>query len=284
VRWRDRFDRYQQNHRWLGFPVAVGKKFGADRAGDLAALIAYYSFFSLFPLLLAAVTVLGFVLDGNPGLQRDVLDSALADFPVVGAQLRENAGHLNASGVALAVGLGGLLWAGLGAVLAAETAMNGVWNVPARERAGFVGQRLRALAVLAVLGLGIVAATALAAVVTVFGPAGAVLGGVAAIAVDVGLFLVAFRLLPSIDPPWRELWPGALVAGVSWAILQLAGSVIVDRQLSGASDVYGAFAIVIGLLSWIYLQAQVMLVAAEINVVRSRHLWPVPLRQPAAVP
>ena len=60
------------------------KKFGEDRASSLAALIAYYAFVSLFPLLLAFVSILGFVLEDNPTLRADVLDSALARIPVLG--------------------------------------------------------------------------------------------------------------------------------------------------------------------------------------------------------
>lgn len=67
-------DSYQQRHRWLAFPLAVWRKFGDDQAGSLAALLAYYAFLATFPLLLVLVTVLGLVLAGNPGLQRDVLD------------------------------------------------------------------------------------------------------------------------------------------------------------------------------------------------------------------
>ena len=64
-----RIDAFQQRRKWLAFPFAVVKKFGDDRAGNLAALIAYYGFFSLFPLLLVMVSVLGFILRGHPDLQ-----------------------------------------------------------------------------------------------------------------------------------------------------------------------------------------------------------------------
>ena len=81
------FDRWQRRHAAAAFPVAVVRKFLDDRASNLAALIAYYAFFSLFPLLLALVSALGFVLQDNPSLQEEVLDSALARIPVIGAQL-----------------------------------------------------------------------------------------------------------------------------------------------------------------------------------------------------
>jgi len=129
----DRFDRCQQRHPLLAVPVAVVRKFGDDQAGNLAALLAYYGFFSLFPLLLVLVTVLDFALAGNTDLQSRVLDSALAQFPVIGDQLRQNLGSVQGSGLALAVGLIGTFWAGLGVTQQAQDAMNIAWEVP-RER------------------------------------------------------------------------------------------------------------------------------------------------------
>ena len=85
------FDRRQQTRPWLAIPVAVFKKFSDDQAGGLAALIAYYAFFSLFPLLLVFVTVLGFVLQGDPAAQESIRNSVLAQFPVIGTQLQGRA-------------------------------------------------------------------------------------------------------------------------------------------------------------------------------------------------
>ena len=126
-------DEFQQRHRWLAFPMAVAKKYGEDQAGQKAALLAYYGFFSLFPLLLVAVTVIGFVLHGDSDLGQRIVDSAVAQFPVVGDEISGTVSHsrLRGSGLALAVGLGLALWGGLGVAEAAQSAMNGIWNVPA---------------------------------------------------------------------------------------------------------------------------------------------------------
>src|ERR1700760_2650520 len=86
------FDRAQQRRAWTAIPIAVIKKFGDDQAGSLAALVAYYAFFSLFPLLLVFVTILGFVLQGDPSAARSVEDSALGQFPIIGKQLHEIGG------------------------------------------------------------------------------------------------------------------------------------------------------------------------------------------------
>ena len=106
------FDQFQRRHRIAAFPVAVVKKFGDDQAGNLSALIAYYAFFALFPLLLVFVTLLGFVLQDNPGAQQDLVDSALGEIPIIGSQIKT--GSLTGSTVALVVGLVGPCWPGSG--------------------------------------------------------------------------------------------------------------------------------------------------------------------------
>ena len=272
-----RVDCYQRAHGWLGFPLATVKKFGEDQAGNLAALISYYTFFSLFPLLLALVTVLGFVLDGDPELQRQVVDSAMSQFPVIGDQIRGNIGSLSGNWTALAIGLGGALWAGMGAVDAAQNAMNSVWDVPIRDKPKFLKRRLRSLLMLVVIGGGLfltAGASTMASSADSFGSVGRLLAPLLSVVVNIGLFLVAFRVLTERDLRWSELLPGAVVAGVAAALLQVAGGFIIESKLKGASQTYGTFAVVIGLLSWLYLQAQVTLFAAEVNVVRSRRLWP----------
>ena len=270
-----RVDCFQRRHRPTAFLFGVVKKFGDDRAGQLAALIAYYGFFSLFPLLLVFVTVLGFVLSGNEGLQQQLLDSALSQFPVVGDDFSD-VDPLEGSGVALAIGIGAAVWAGLGALQAAQTAMNEIWDVPIKERPNFVFKRVRAVLMLVLLGGAVLASTLLSGLGTYvdLGAATriAVLG--ASLLLNTGLFLVAYRVLTDRDLSWGQLLPGALVAGTAWVVLQTAGSIYVTRTVEGAGDTYGAFAVVIGLLSWMHLQAQVAILAGEINVVRDRRLWP----------
>jgi YihY family inner membrane protein len=258
----------------LGFPIAVFKKFGEDRAGQLAALIAYYGFFSLFPLLLALVTFSALVF-GKGDTSERILDAALAQFPFVGDRLQVQA--LPAKGVGLAIGLGGALWAGLGALKAAQNAMDTVWDVPRKEQPNFVMAILRASLMLVVLGAFVLAASALAGLAS--GTAGAELGirlaGMAAsVVLNVIAFLVAFRVLTVADVSWRDVLPGAVIAGIGWSVLQSVGGFLVSTQISRAGRTYGFFATVIGLLTWMYLAAQLFLLAAEVNVVRARRLWP----------
>lgn len=128
-----RLDALQQKHPALGFPIAVLYKFLDDQGVYLAALIAYYGFVSLFPLLLLLSTILGFVLSGNPELQQQILDSALHQFPVIGDDLG-NAQQIGGGVTGLVIGIVGGLYGGLGVALACQNAMNTVWSVPRNMR------------------------------------------------------------------------------------------------------------------------------------------------------
>jgi YihY family inner membrane protein len=270
------FDRYQQGHRGLAVPFAVIKKFSDDQAGSLAALIAYYGFFSLFPLLLVLVTVLAYVLHGDPGLQNSVKNGVLGQFPIVGPTIQKNITALHGNVSSLIIGIAGALWGGLGVTNASQNAFNKVWAVPLKERPNFIHTRLRGLGVLVLLGLLFIVSSGASGLVTGgLGGPWAVVGGIAfSLLVNVLLFLSAFRLLTAAEVKTECLMQGVLVAAVLWEILQVVGGFYVGHVLRHANATYGVFGTVIGLLSWLYLGAQATLYAAEINVVRARRLWP----------
>lgn len=272
VRW---VDRYQRTHAWLAFPLAVGKRFGESGAGSLAAAIAYYGFFSLFPLLMVLASIASLVLKGRTDLQEQLVRSALSQFPVIGTQIREEVGSIEGSGVAVAVGLALALWAGLGGVRAAQAAMNTVWDVPRKRRPGMPASMGRASLMLVIVGVFVIGAAALAgAAAGASGPLGLTLNLLGSGALNVAMFAVAYRVLTSASLAWRDVLPGAAMAGVAWTALLAAGGWIVGERVASSSDVYGTFALVIGLLGWIYLGAQITLVGAELNVVLSERLWP----------
>jgi YihY family inner membrane protein len=269
-------DRFQQRHRRLSFAAAVVKKFGDDGAGQLAALIAYYGFASLFPLLLVLVTALGFVLEGDRQTQDEVVHSALGQFPIIGTQLEGNIHSLTGSPAALAIGVVGLLLGGLGVVGATQNAFNEVWHIPRKNRRNFLSWRLRGLGLLALLGLLLVVSTVAAGFVTAQ-TTGAIslLGGIAlALASNLLLFFFAFRLLTAAEVQTRELIPGVIFGAVLWQILQHIGGYYVAHVIRHAKETSGLFAFVLGLLAWLYLGGQVTLLAAELNVVHARRLWP----------
>jgi YihY family inner membrane protein len=268
------FDDFQQRHRWSAIPMAVVKKFGDDQGGNLAALVSYYAFFALFPLLLVFVTILGFVLQGDLSAQRAVEKSVLGQFPIIGNQIHANA--LHGQVVALAVGLVTSLLGGLGVTQAAQNAFDRVWAVPFKHRPNFWQARLRGLALLAALGLLFVLATAISGLVS-SGLGGSLLK-VASIVISLllnfALFLAAFRLLSAASVGTSELWPGVFVAGALWEILQLVGGYYIGHVFKHSTSTYGTFGLVIALLVWLHLGAQVTIYSSELNVVVSRRLWP----------
>jgi len=267
-------DRRQQRSRRLGFIAAVIKKFSDDQGGQLAALIAYYGFVSLFPLLLVLVTALGFVLQDDPRERERILDGTLGQFPILRDQPELQS--LSGSGLALAVGIALALLAGMGITNAAQNAFNRIWNVPFKQRPNFIFIRLRGLGMLAILGaLTIVSTTAAGFVGSASHGAGAVAAGiVVAFVFNFALFMTAFKLLTALDIPWRELLPGVIVAAIGWQLLQHLGGFYVDHELKRTGPLYGVFALVLGLLAWLYLGALLTIFAAEINVVKARRLWP----------
>jgi membrane protein len=271
------FDRYQQEHAWLGFPLAVVKKFGDDNAANLAAVIAWNALAAIFPLLLVLVTVLGIFLHGDPHLQTRILNSALAEFPVIGTSLKQNVNALDRAGFGLVIGLVGSFLGARGVAGAAQTALNTVWEIPYTRRPGFPMSALRSVAMVAVLGVGIVGTTTLAGFGGGTGSIGAGLriGAIAiAFALNVLVFSLTFRLAVAPEISWRQLWLGAFLTALAWQVLETLGGYIVAHDVKNMSAIYGTFALVLGLMSWLYLQSQLTLYAVEADVVRSRGLWP----------
>jgi YihY family inner membrane protein len=274
-------DRFQQRHALLAFPVGVVRKFGDDQAGRHAALLAYYGFMSLFPLLLVFVTLLGYALANNPDLQQQVIDTLIAQFPVFGSQIKDSITTIQGSGVGLVVGILGTLWGGLGITQSAQDAMNAVWNIPRKDRPNYWFRLARGLGSLLLVVVFVFAATALAQL----GRTGSGIGGrlppfAGSLLLNLLLLIVLFQVLTGMWVPWRRLLPGAVCGAVAWTVLQTLGALIVDRQLERANLIYGVFAVVIVVLSWMYLSARLLLYAAEINVVLARRLWPRSLLQP----
>ena len=274
-----RVDAYQQRHVVPSFLFGVVKKFGDDSAGNLSALIVYYGFLSLFPLLLVLTTVLGIFFSNDAALHERILHSAIGQFPIVGPQLTGPNGVSSlrsGSVVGLVVGLVGLVWGSFGVSQAAQRAMAEVWNVPGVARPGFVARLGRSSAFLALLGLDVVLTTFLAGLVTIGHGAlwFQILAGLLGVVVNVALYVVGFRILTPKSIATGLLIPGAVGGGIGWTILQYVGTALVGHTLRHASQVYGFFGSVLGLISFLYLAAELAVYAAELNVVRARRLYP----------
>jgi YihY family inner membrane protein len=220
------------------------------------------------------VTVLGFVLQGNPGEQQRILNGTLGQFPILSDQLKLHS--LKGSTFALVIGIVGSLLAGLGVTNATQNAFNRIWDVPFKHRPNFLFARLRGLGMLAILGtLSILSTVAAGFVGTAsHGATAVVVGVLVAFVLNLAVFMTAFKLLTAADVDWRELLPGVVVAAVCWQLLQHLGGYYLDHELKRTGPLYGVFAFVLGLLAWLYLGAQLTIFAAEINVVKARRLWP----------
>jgi membrane protein len=280
-------DAYQQRHRWAGLPLAVLYKFADDQGTYLAAQITYYAFVAVFPLLLLLATFLGYALHGNQHLQREVLDSALAQFPVIGNQIVTNIRSFHGSVPGLVVGMLGCVYGGLGIVQAVQTMLNKVWGVPRDSRPNPVRSRLRSLLLLVIGGASLIVTTVLSGLSSAadsygasFGASVRVLAIVAAVTLNVALFTVAFQVLTARPHTIKEIRAGAFAAAVTWQALQWAGTLLLGQKLKGATATYGLFAIVLGMLAWIYVGALTTVLCAEFNAVRARHLWPRSLLSP----
>jgi YihY family inner membrane protein len=260
----------------------VVQKFGNDQAGGKAALMAYYGLFALFPLLLLLATILGFALHDDPALRDKLIDSALGQIPVIGDQLRSEVHPLEGSTVALVIGIVGTLYGSLGVGFAAQNAMNTVWNIPFVRWPSIWTRYARTLGVIGLLGVAAVSSTVLTTLATAvhLGQTAAVLAVIGSVLVNLGLFLLAFMVLTAEPLRVREVAVGAIIATLFWETLQLIGTWYVARGLAHASPTYGVFAVVITLLSWMYLGSQLVLWAAEINVVLRYRLWPRSVTQP----
>ncbi|SNQ51584.1 putative membrane protein [Frankia canadensis] len=281
-----RMDRAQRRHRGIGFVIAVLYKFGDDQGGYLAALITFYAFLSLFPLLLLLTTGLGFVLHGHHHLQEQVVSSALSQFPIIGDQLRDDVQALRGSGAAVAIGVLGAVYGSLGVARAIGNALDTAWAVPRRSRPNPFFARVRSLSLIGLLGLGVVMTTVLSTVTTGASAFGRLAAGFQVLAVAIstagnaGLILAAFTVLTARSGRVRENLPGAVFAAVGWQAVQTLGSYYIAHQLKGSTQVYGLFGLVLGLMTWLYFLSVVVVVGMEINAVRAGRLYPRALLTP----
>lgn len=282
----ERVDAFQRRHPIVGFPLGVIYKFTEDQGPYLAALITYYGFLSLFPLLLLLTSVLGFVLDGRPELQRQILDSTLSQFPVIGDELADPQGLQGSIG---AIIVGGLvaLYGALGVAQAIQNAMYVTWSVPRNRRPNPIRARLRSLRLIAVAGVAVVATTILSGAGSNARAFGADVGSrntVAAIVLSIlvngAVFVVTFRMFRPDDVRRRDVLPGAIFAAIIWQLFQFFGAAFVGNVVKDSDASYGVFALVLGLLAWIFLAAVGVVIGSEINVVRTKRLYPRALLTP----
>ncbi len=283
----ERLDAYQKRHRPVGFVVAVAYKAFDDRAPYLAALVTYYAFVSIFPLLLLFVSIMGFVLQSDPSLRQRIVNSAVGDLPGIGTVLRQNIQGFKGSTAGIVLGVVLLIYGGLGAMQAAQYAFNHIYAVPRNEQPNPLRSRTRSLGLLLALGTTILVSTGINVLISNRGSLSpglgtglTVVGYSASFFLLVGLFSVAFQVLTAIELRWRDVIAGGVITGGLWVTLQTFGSRYVVHEVRHGSALYGVFGVVLATIAWVYLVALVVMISAEINVVRQRRLWPRSLMAP----
>jgi uncharacterized BrkB/YihY/UPF0761 family membrane protein len=278
-------DGVQRRHGVLGFPYAVIKKYGDDDGGREAALITYYGFLSVFPLLLLGVAILSRVLAANPGLRQRLITATVPE--ALQSTVEHSAATLPTSTVPFIAGLIGLLFSGTGVVFSAYQTLNHVAAVPRSVRAGFASRYIRVFVMLVTLLLGGLAVGALTVTVTALPGlpgverAAAVLGSVLVI---FAVLLLGARLLLARPAPFRALWPAAILGALAVTLVLNLGPLLLARLVSRAGPVYGSFATVAGLFALLYLVSQALVYSAEVAAVRYARLWPraLDVNRPAA--
>jgi membrane protein len=257
-------DRWRRRWPWLDGVLAVNDRFAAIGGGPLSSSIALAAFLSLFPLLLVAIAVVGFVSSGNADFAGEVVD----DLGLEGgaAELVEDAITTAEASrrAASVIGLAGLVWAGLGVVGALQNAVNAAWQTKGR---GLL-DRLVALGWLAGAGTLFLASAALAPVLQ-WAPAGTrVLTVAVGLVLTTVLFLWTYHLLGSGTVGWRSHLPGALLVALGFEVLKVLGSVWVPRAIASASALYGAIGVVFAVLAWLAIYGRLIVYGAALNVVR----------------
>jgi membrane protein len=282
----DRFDAWQRRHRIVGIPIAIVYKFFDDQGGYLAAVITYYAFVAIFPLMLIGTSVLGFVLQGHPDLQREILTSALAQFPIVGDQLGRPEG-IRGSTSAVIIGAVTALYGVIGLGQAAHNAINACWAVPRNVRLNPIISRLRSLVWIVGAGLALV----VIAVITSVGSHLDVLGRdfssevhwvavVLSVVVNALVLALMMRLSTPRDERLRNVLPGAALIAVLWQLLQLVGGLYVEHVIKKANEMNAVFALVLGLVALVYIATVLAMFGIEVNVVLIKRLYPRALLTP----
>jgi YihY family inner membrane protein len=281
-----RIDEFQQRHKAVGFPLAVAYKFVDDQGTYLAALMTYYGFLSLFPLLLLLASGLGFALRNDEHLRQQILDSTISQFPVIGEQLRDPSG-LQGSRVAIVIGALTAIYGALGVAQALQHAMNTAWAVPRNRRPNVLKARGRSVLILLTAGIAVLTTTTLSVLAGtagarhgVFSSPTAILTTAAAVAANTLVFGAVFRIATARRVSFSDNAPGAIMAAIVWQAMQVFGTAYVSHVVKDRTATYGVFALVLGLLAWTFLVAIGVVFSVEVNVVRSRRLYPRSLLTP----
>jgi membrane protein len=279
-------DRTQRRFSVFGFPLAVIYKFFDDQGNYLAAAISYYAFIAIFPLLLLASSIFGFILQGNPELQDQVLNSALRQFPIVGEQLGRPKGLQGSTG-AVVLGAVAALYGALGLGQAIQNLMATAWAIPRNSRPNPFLLRLKSLLLLFFAGLAVIGVSVFSALGSNTEVFGTGINTTIKLAIWVGTVVVVglvltflMRFAAAGRLRYRQALPGGFTVAVLWQGLQWLGTYYATNVLTGPTSLNQTFGFVLGLIGIIYIAAVMAVLGVEVNVVRTRRLWPRALLTP----
>jgi uncharacterized BrkB/YihY/UPF0761 family membrane protein len=279
-------DGFQRRHPVLGFPLAVVYKYFDDQGPYLASALAYYAFVAIFPLMLLGSSILGLFLRNEPDWQQQILDSALAQFPIIGDELGRPEG-LQGSVSGVAIGALTALYGAQGLGQALQNTQLTAWSVPRNSRPNPFYMRLKTLLLLVTAGLSLLAVTVLSTIASRTDLFTEVVSGTVKVLLPlltvlvVGAFLtLLFRFSATGQHSFWRAAPGGFALAVMWQGLQIVGAVYVERVLVGTSSMTKTFGLVLGLIGFLWIGAVMAVLATEINVVLARRLWPRALLTP----
>ena len=277
---KTRFAAARQRRPFLDHVIRMYGRYQADGGDRLAAAVTFYWFLSLFPILLLAISILGYVYgDAAP---RHVTDGLRGYLP---AQLVKTIGDtlVSAKGKAGVLGIVGLLLSGLGWVDGLREAIRTIWHQNVKA-GNIVTRKLVDIVVLvgllATIGASVVITGATTAATDwVIGLVGLsqttaatvltqLLAYVLSAVADTLLFLYLFTRLPKVSSPVKKVLRAAFFGAVGFEVLKFAGAYYVARSTSKGEATYGAFAVVVGLLLFLNLVSRLILLTAAFAVTK----------------
>lgn len=261
------------------------KDFMTDKAMRLSAALAYYSVFSLAPLLIIAISIAGAIYgeDAARGAIEVELTESIGKKAAATVQDMVSSAYKDGSSwIMTLVGIVILLITASGVFAQLKDALNTVWDIetkPGRGIIGFIIDRLLSLSMVLVIGflllISLIASTASAAAIKFIGnalpvPHFIIQGGtfIVSIVLVTLLFAMIFKILPDAEIQWGDVWKGAFLTAVLFAIGKMVLGIYLGRE--GAASPYGAAGALILLLSWVYFSANILLLGAEFTQVYAR--------------
>ncbi|HWT55907.1 MAG TPA: YihY/virulence factor BrkB family protein [Candidatus Microsaccharimonas sp.] len=269
-------DRLQRSHPIFGFPFAVIKKYSDDKGGYQAALLTYYGFLSLFPTLLLTTTAMQWFLHADSHLKQRVISSVTNYFPIIGQQLQQNVHGFSKTGLPFLIGLLVLLYGLRGTADVFRQTVNNIWHVPIDKRSGFWSSLARNFTIVGIGGAGFIA-SAITASYAASSRHNLLLHILLILLSAFFIFctyMVVLKISLSREVRVRRMWVGAAITTIGLLALQTLGGLILKHELKNLNNLFGTFAVVLGLFFWLYLQTQFLVYAMETDTVRIKKLWP----------